>query len=51
MGGVVVIVVVVVVVVVVGLVASVIKLHITAQPGPVVLIFLFYRYGSTLWGM
>ena len=27
----------------------VIKLYITAQPGPVILIFLCYRYGSTRW--
>ena len=42
--------VVVVVVVVEGKVVVVfIKLHITAQPGVVILIFLCYRYGSTLW--
>ena len=28
-----------------------IKLHITAQPGPVKLIFQYYSNGSTLWGI
>ena len=30
---------------------NVIKLLVTAQPGPVILIFLCYGYGSSLWGI
>ena len=36
-------------VIVVVVVVVVVKLHITTQPGPVVLIFLCYMYGFTLW--
>ena len=28
-----------------------IKLHLTAQPSPVIPIFECYKYGSTLWGI
>ena len=41
----------VVIVVVVVVVVVFIKLHLTAKPGPVILIFQCYRYGSTLWGI
>ena len=38
-------------VIVVVVVVVVVKLHITTQPGPVIIIFLCYRYGSTLLGI
>ena len=37
--------------VVFGGVCILIKLHITAQPGPVTLIFQSCKYGTTLWGI
>ena len=39
------------VVAIVGAVVVLIKLHITAQPDPVIPIFQGYRYGSVLWGI